>query len=753
MSGTQAPSATAADWQQWESAGNLAPPAATAADLAAAGAMMPPAAPVINNNPALDSPASGSALARLLAAQQVLNPGVNATTGDPGTPMPNLSGTDLNASAANTPTPSNPSAAPIAGGVMTASPLAGGPLTGTGAPLSPAVLAASGLATSSPPVNPAIAALQASNMAIPPGMQPGSTMPDNTPTPPIPPSVIPPAGPGVGATVPVRPAPSTPPTMPAVTPPAGPGVGATVPVPPTSTAFAPGDPTKVYGQVIGGESGGNNNAVNSVSGASGPAQFLPSTWAQFTNSPANTAGWKASDITNPTAAAQGTTWLAGQTNIAITNALGRPATQNEMLAGHMVGPSGAALMAANPNAPLSTLLSPAAIKNNAAVLSPGMTGTGGINSIANFYNSRTGPGALGAVGLPTAAATGTTAPTQNPSGATNDLVTVLNQLKGVQAPLPYPNAGDRPGGSQMLALAQGLLSGHSMADAFSKGFGALNNANLQQQEVQGKNNQEQAQLNQQQASLAQQAIAHQEMMAIMNGRLNLQTQKTNWQEDPAAQAAIGAAKASGSTEAQQTVKDNFKTAGEIDQAGIAANKNLPAMQNMLNQIDTSGAGPSVVSAFKRQVAMALGVPVGNTDPSSVQLVNAYNAMDQSAAAQAMKGLGLRTQNEFGVFIKGVGTIDNDPAVLKTLVQPLVARAQGDAQMYNDYHAMDPTAKAALNTTPNGVADWRSKYVQGAGASQGVRVNSPTNGAQAPTTQTKVINGITYTSTDGKNWSY
>lgn len=126
----------------------------------------------------------------------------------------------------------------------------------------------------------------------------------------------------------------------------------------------------VSDQIIGAESGGDPNAKNPNSSASGPGQFLDSTFLDTIKSarPDLAQGKSDSELlqlkTDPEIGRQMTEAYAAQ-NQGILSKAGLPVTPGTTYLAHFAGPGGAVgLLNADPNAPASSVLGPSVIKAN-----------------------------------------------------------------------------------------------------------------------------------------------------------------------------------------------------------------------------------------------------------------------------------------------------------------------------------------------------------------------------------------------------
>lgn len=156
------------------------------------------------------------------------------------------------------------------------------------------------------------------------------------------------------------PAPASSPAPPA-TPPvraAGPG------------SFGPGLSGGVIDRIVGVESGGNPQARNPRSSATGPGQFINDTWLTVikTTRPDIAAGRSDAELlslrTDPALARDMTMAYADMNRRTLSDA-GLPVTPGTTYLAHFAGPGGArAVLSANPNTPVAQILGPKVVSAN-----------------------------------------------------------------------------------------------------------------------------------------------------------------------------------------------------------------------------------------------------------------------------------------------------------------------------------------------------------------------------------------------------
>src|SRR6187455_3008573 len=123
-------------------------------------------------------------------------------------------------------------------------------------------------------------------------------------------------------------------------------------------------------RIISAESGGNPNARNPHSSASGAGQFISSTWLDTISRhrPDLVQGRSPAEIlamrNDPQLSREMTSAYASD-NAGILSKRGLPVTPGSTYLAHFAGPQGAVgILSADPNAPVAGILTPAAVKAN-----------------------------------------------------------------------------------------------------------------------------------------------------------------------------------------------------------------------------------------------------------------------------------------------------------------------------------------------------------------------------------------------------
>jgi hypothetical protein len=491
---------------------------------------------------------------------------------------------------------------------------------------------------------------------------------------------------------------------------------------------------RLYQSVIPGESGGDPNAKNPRSSASGIGQITDGTYASWLATPAGKAsGFTMADKNLPAAQNAAGPGIMASNDQQFQAIVGRPATDAELKASWLLGGDGAAKLAAHPDAPITSYISPDAIKNNPAILSANMTGAEALQNAARYYDVQGWKGGsvqVAGPGAPTGAQ-GRLAAAQQASGGrsidsqADNIGVNADEIRGIAEKLGYKPASSMIGpGDSLLATGMAMMGGRTFADSMANGSKAFLASRQQQLGAQEGDNRnalgvantgvamantaanrrlQMAQFALQNDKLTQQITYQNHLADMAAGRLNNQTARTEAAVDPVKRAALALGAAA--------PKENLKDSEEIDAAGESAADRITQFNN-LQQVardPTTAAGAGALNTIKRTIALATGLNI-TADTTGVQMGDMLSRMGQSEAASAMKGLGLRTQREFDVWKEQAATLGTNPDAAAAVMQPMLNKAAADYQAFKKWH--DPsTNQAAILATPNGVANFRATFDQ------------------------------------------
>src|ERR1700722_14087712 len=193
--------------------------------------------------------------------------------------------------------------------------------------------------------------------------------------------------------------------------------------------------------------------------------------------------------------------------------------------------------------------------------------------------------------------------------------------------LPYPDAAKYAGSNALLALAGGILQGHSFTNAMGKGFESMTAAQQADRQAQMSANAQAMQLHQ---------------MGLMNNYRNSMLDNATTrlsQQQEAIEARIKAMEANisgGAKAAQLGVKDNLDEQKVMDDAYGSANSTIAQIKGQLANIDKSGIGPTDVDALNRRISNLLGFSFNGTTADAQKALSTYQNMQSADQAHAMK---------------------------------------------------------------------------------------------------------------------
>jgi hypothetical protein len=530
--------------------------------------------------------------------------------------------------------------------------------------------------------------------------------------------------------------------------------------------------------MVPGESGGNPNAQNPNSTASGLQQFTDPTFQDFLKSPAG-AGYTMGQKNTPQAQQAAGQWRMAQIDQQFQTQVGRPATDDELRAGMVLGPAGAATLAANPTGDaLKTYAAvagqgtaQAAFATNGAMLQPGMTSAQALASIGKHYAPGSAQMAAAPGGSPVAGAMGLAAAGPAASavvGAQQQTPQQVQGLKDVGIPTIDPSLYRSSTSEKLFALSAGLFGAPSLGIGLSRGLGNVTGLmaqdrtnNLRAQSDIIAQARATAQINNQNAMFGLKSQPKptgvtvpgpngtdmQEMRDPTTGGLSYVPMPGMVAKDSNAQnrSAVVAGQLNGSTKANQTlaaetVKDTNDGIDNVVASGVNSAQKLQSINNFetLAQDPSSGAGPTLADHARRYLATQLGL--GPVDASSAQLTDAMSKQLAAGGFAAIKGVQIKNQREFEFATGQIAKMDTDPRAIVPLIAPMKAAAQHDQNVYQAWRAMPVEQQNAMRTQPGQFQAWKAEqdapYIDSLGVGGGTSqptISKTSAGTWAPVT--------------------
>jgi hypothetical protein len=521
---------------------------------------------------------------------------------------------------------------------------------------------------------------------------------------------------------------------------------ATYGAPPTAEALA-ARPTDYPSRIAAAEGGGpDGNTANKYS-------FIPSTWASFVNSPANTGGWTAADIGNPQAQEAAFKWNWDSNKTHLTNSLGRPATDDETASAHLLGPAATAAMLKDPTGDAfktyASVSSPEqaaqAFSTNGKLMQQGMTNSQVLANVGQFYG--------GPDGTASTDGTGTTAATvaldnsrgaPSPGGMSNaDLMKLItgtsDEAKSAFANMPHAMSQQ----NVMLALASGLLGGPTFGAGLGKGLNSVLGLSQQEQQNTIERAKAMASLGNAQATkligLGQLGLGQGRLASLVDHRgvtegqgaqrLGIGQQNADAHTagvNGAIDGTTATAKASGAANVtdQRAFNDQAQHARDSEQQ-------IADLKSTLNTQDTTS--PTVQAKLRNWISTTLGVNIDGVTPSGIMLNGKLITAEQTSDLLKQTGGKVpRALGEFTAIQRGLMSPNMTKDSIMTLLGNTSAsnnRILGANKAWTDMTPADRTS--AISKNGGLFSNWRNSFNANEATTRGTGTDGGTRSQIAP----------------------
>lgn len=373
--------------------------------------------------------------------------------------------------------------------------------------------------------------------------------------------------------------------------------------------------------------------------------FIPSTFAAFVASPANSGKFTQKDIGNPAAQEAAYNWNMGE-NTAALKASGVPVNDDTLSQSWLLGPKAVAAFIANPNANAydvyagltSTKQADQAFSTNGKLLQKNMTAADVLQAANGFYrNAKVPTGSQVASNSSSSADQGNNTPTQ--SGLPDQIPGV--GASGLNSPgmgnfqMPQVSNQDR-----LFALASGFLQGGTFGQGLGKGLASLNQLQQQDRENQMKGYQTAAQVNLEQSRSANLYNPKNQGQPFQAG-VDPTTGKPVWKQNVSSGGMM------------QTITVPGPPQGVV----IADNKNTTNVNLADSRLQAMKARQDIVSGIQQQ----------RVDIANQALQGRMSGQIQGAGAQAQQGAKADQQIN-NVIQSRYSTAPGEQGDLQTLIQ-------------------------------------------------------------------------------------